>query len=59
MLLMARGIVEVLCDFLKLGGLFLRPSSAIRAENLALRKQLAAYLERRIKRMRRAARTIQ
>jgi putative transposase len=46
---MARTIVAVLWDFLKLGGLFLRPASAIRAENLALRKQLAAYMERGIK----------
>jgi hypothetical protein len=46
---MARTIVAVLWDFLKLGGLLLRPASAIRAENLALRKQLAAYRERGIK----------
>ena len=36
-------------DALKLGGLFLRPSSAIRAENLVLRRQLALYIERDIK----------
>jgi len=39
---MARTIVAVLCDFLKLGALSLRPASAIRAEKLVLRKQLAA-----------------
>ena len=33
----------------KLAVLFLRPASAIRAENLALRRQLAAYIERGIK----------
>ena len=46
---LARAIAEVLFDFLKLGGLFLRPTSAIRAENLALRRQLAAYIERGIR----------
>jgi transposase InsO family protein len=45
----ARAIVEVLSDLVKLVVLFLRPASAIRAENLALRKQLAAYIERGIK----------
>jgi hypothetical protein len=49
MLHAARAIVEVLCDLLKLATLFLRPASAIRAENLVLRKQLAAYIERGIK----------
>ena len=48
MLPMARTIVAVLCDFLKLGALFLRPASAIRAENLVLRKQLTAYMGRGI-----------
>jgi putative transposase len=46
MLHVARAIVEVLCDLLNLAALFLRSTSAIRAENLALRKQLAAYIER-------------
>ena len=46
---MVRAIVAVLWDLLKLGGLFLRSASAIRAENLVLRKQLAAYIERGIK----------
>ena len=32
-----------------LAALFLRPASVIRAENLVLRKQLAAYIERGIK----------
>ena len=45
----ARAIVEVLSDLAKLAALFLRPASAIRAENLVLRKQLAAYVERGIK----------
>jgi len=45
----ARAIVEVLFDLVRLAALFLRPASAIRAENLALRKQLAAYIERGIK----------
>jgi hypothetical protein len=44
-----RAIVEVLVDLIRLVGLFLRPASAIRAENLALRKQLASYVERGIK----------
>jgi transposase InsO family protein len=34
---------------LKLAALFLRPASEIRAENLALRKQLAAYIERGVR----------
>jgi hypothetical protein len=42
MMHLARAIVEVLCDLLKLAVLFLRPAGAIRAENLALCKQLAA-----------------
>jgi hypothetical protein len=45
----ARAILEVLVDLVRLVGLFLRPASAIRAENLALRKQLASYVERGIK----------
>jgi hypothetical protein len=44
-----RTIVEVLSDLLKLGTLFLCSSSAIRAENLVLRRQLAQYIERGIK----------
>jgi hypothetical protein len=42
-------MVEVISDFLKLGALFLRSATAIRVENLALRKQLAAYVERNVK----------
>jgi hypothetical protein len=49
MLHLTRAIVEVLSDLVKLAVLFLRPASAIRAENLALRRQLAAYIERGIK----------
>ena len=44
-----RAMVEVLVDLVRLAALFLRPASAIRAENLALRKQLAGYIERGIK----------
>jgi hypothetical protein len=49
MLDLARAIVGMLSDVLRLGILFLRPSAAIRAENLVLRRQLARYLERNIK----------
>jgi hypothetical protein len=49
MLHVARAIVEVLCDLLKLAALFLRSTGAMRAENLALRKQLATYIERGIR----------
>jgi transposase InsO family protein len=49
MLHLARALVEVLCDLIKLALLFLRPASAIRAENLALRRQLAAYIERGVR----------
>jgi hypothetical protein len=49
MLQLARAIVEILSDILRLGDLFLRSSSAIRAENLVLRKQLASCIERGIK----------
>ena len=49
MLQTARAILEVLVDLVRLAALFLRPASAIRAENLVLRKQLAAYIERGIK----------
>ncbi|OGA40827.1 MAG: hypothetical protein A3G24_28510 [Betaproteobacteria bacterium RIFCSPLOWO2_12_FULL_62_13] len=42
-------VVGLLLDVLKLGILFLRPFSAIRAENLVLRKQLARYIVRGIK----------
>ena len=49
MLDLVRAIVGVLSDVLKIGVLFLRSSSAIRAENLVLRRQLARYIERGIK----------
>jgi hypothetical protein len=49
MLQLARAIVGVAFDFLRLGVSFLRSSSAIRAENLVLRKQLAWHIERGIK----------
>ena len=49
MLQLARAIVGILSDILRLGVAFLRSSSAIRAENLVLRKQLARYIERGIK----------
>ena len=49
MLSVARAIAEVLCDLLRLAVAFLRPAGAIRAENLVLRKQLAAYVERGIR----------
>jgi putative transposase len=49
MLQLARAIVGILSDILRLGVLFLRSSSAIRAENLVLRKQLASCIERGIK----------
>jgi putative transposase len=49
MLQLARAIVGVARDALRLVVSFLRSSSAIRAENLILRKQLASYIERGIK----------
>ena len=45
----SRAIVGVAFDVLRLVVSFLRSSSAIRAENLVLRKQLASYIERGIK----------
>src|ERR1700719_4332659 len=49
MLQLARTTVGVAFDVLRLGVSFLRSSSAIRAENLVLRKQLAWRIERGIK----------
>ena len=49
MLQFSRAIVGVAFDVLRLVVSFLRPSSAIRAENLVLRKQLASYIERGIR----------
>ena len=49
MLQLARAMVGVVSDILRLGVLFLRTASAIRAENLVLRRQLAQFIERGIK----------
>ncbi len=49
MLQLARAIVGVASEVLRLVVLFLRSSGAIRAENLVLRKQLASYIERGVK----------
>ena len=49
MLQLARAIVWVASDVLRLVVSFLRSSSAIRAENLVLRRQLARYIERGIR----------
>ena len=49
MVQLVRAIVGVASDVLSLGVLFLHSSSAIRAENLVLRKQLASYIERGLK----------
>ena len=49
MLPLAGAFIGVASDVLRLILSFLRPSSAIRVENLVLRKQLASYIERGIK----------
>jgi len=49
MLQLARAIVGVASEVLRLVVSFSRSSTAIRAENLVLRKQLASYIERGIK----------
>jgi putative transposase len=49
MLQLVPAIVGVASDVLRLVISFLRPSGAIRAENLVLRRQLARYIERGIK----------
>ena len=49
MVQLARAIVGVAWDLLRLAVSFLRSSRALRAENLVLRKQLASYIERGIK----------
>ena len=46
---LVRAIAGVLADVVRLGVLFFRSSSSIRAENLVLRRQLAQYIERGIK----------
>jgi hypothetical protein len=48
MWLALRAIVGVFADVVRLGMLFLRSASSIRAENLVLRKQLAWYIERAV-----------
>jgi transposase InsO family protein len=45
MLQLARAIIGIGSDVLRLVVSFFRPSSAIRAENLVLRRQLARYIE--------------
>ena len=49
MLQLARATVGVAFGVLRMGVSILRSSSALRAENLVLRKQLARYVERGIK----------
>src|ERR1700682_1066597 len=49
MLPLARALLGVASDVLRLIVSFLRSSRAIRAENLILRRQLARYIERGIK----------
>jgi hypothetical protein len=49
MVQLVRAIVGIASVVLRLGVLFLRSSSAIRAENLVLRKQLVSYFERGVK----------
>ena len=49
MLQLARAMLDVVSDMVRLLASFSRSSSAIRAENLVLRRQLARYIERGIK----------
>ena len=49
MVRLARAILGIVSEILSLGVLFLRSSSAVRAENLVLRRQLVGYVERGIK----------
>ena len=49
MVWLVRIVVALLADAFRLVLLCLRSSSAIRAENLVLRKQLAQYIERGVK----------
>jgi putative transposase len=46
---LVRAIAGVLADVVRLGVLYFRSSSSIRAENLVLRRQLARYVERGIR----------
>jgi len=52
MVQVARAIVGIVSDSLRLSVLFSRWSSAIGAQNLVLRRQFARYMERSIKRRR-------
>jgi hypothetical protein len=49
MIALARMVAGLLSDAFRLVVLLLRSAGAIRAENLVLRKQLAQYIERRVK----------
>jgi hypothetical protein len=49
MLRLVGAIVSVISDLLNLGVLYFRSSTAVRAENLVLRRQLGGYVERGIK----------
>jgi transposase InsO family protein len=49
MLCLARSIIAVFSDLLKLGLLFFCTTSSVRTENLILRRQLAQYIERGVK----------
>lgn len=49
MLQLARAIIGVVSDLLRLGVSLLRTASAIRTENVVLRRQLTRYIERGIK----------
>jgi hypothetical protein len=49
MLGIAAGIISVICDAMRWLWLALRSTSAVEAENLFLRRQLALYIERGVK----------
>src|SRR5450756_115695 len=49
MLRIVAGIASVICDGLRWPWLTLRSTSAVEAENLSLRRQLALYVERGVK----------
>ena len=49
MLRIVAGIASVICDGLRWLWLILRSTSAVEAENLFLRRQLALYVERGVK----------
>ena len=48
MLRLVGAIVSVISDLLRLGVLYFRSSTAVRAENLVPRRQLGGYVERDI-----------